>query len=926
MRSHAMFSRRLLLAKAVILTTAASVPGLALAADLQGVVTNPALSRPVSGARVSIEGAAQPVWTDEGGRYRLTGIAPGAYNVHIDLSGYKPFVGAVTVPTEGAATLDAEIQLVEADGSEIVVLGSRVSRLLSVERKRALPTISDVVSADTIGQLPDYNTAQALQRLPGISVETDQGEPRYVVVRGVDPNLNQVTVDGNLVGIPEAEGRRVALDTIPSDLVAAIEVVKAVTPDYDANAVGGSINIVTPTAFDRTEDFFFVSGKTSYSDAADKFGFSGSATYGTKFGADDQFGIVLAASYSKRFIHSQLAGPRGWTDFGEETAPTSIVLYDYRIMRERIGALANLDWRPNDNTRFYVRTIYNEYTDEEERDQFNWDLARGTRTFPAEDQVSWSRGRATREFRQNNQTQKLYNVSPGTELTFGDVQLDLNYTYARAQEHTPVRDDIEFRSVDTLSSTLDLTKPSPIFVTYNPAALDPAAYPLRRIRMRSEEIDEDLNAFRADLRYDVPGMEGTFLKVGAKFTDRKKHRDSRQSLQTPSSAVTFADTGTYSAEPIPFFGGVYDFGPGMDYQGVLDYFAARPGSLVLDETATYINDHSLDYDIHEKIYAGYGMANVQLGDLTVIGGVRLEKTKGDYSAFAIRDSDGDGTLEPSDILPINLGTNYTDVLPSLHLNYRIRPDLIARAAWTNTIGRPNYDAQVPTFEEEDGAGAAGNPNLQPYKAMGLDASLEYYPGADTLVSFAAFYKKIKNPIFTRTIYDTSFAGVPLLSLSQPQNADSGELMGVELGVQKRLTFLPQPLDGLGVSLNATFVDSSVDVPGRESEDLPFFRQSKWLFNAALFYEKGPFEAKVAVTFRDDYLTGVGANADGDTYVKARTVIDARAAYRVTDRIEVFVSGANLNDASAVIYQATPRQLVSDEVYSYTVDFGVNVRF
>ncbi|WP_181160049.1 TonB-dependent receptor [Sandaracinobacter neustonicus] len=910
---------------AVILATTVSLPSLALAGELRGTVTNPALSRPLSGARVTVDGIAQPVWTDADGRYRLTDIPAGEHELRIELPGYTPFSASIVIPETGDVTRDVEIALAGGSESEIVVLGSRASRLAALERKRSLPVIADVVAADTIGQLPDYNTAQALQRLPGISVQTDQGEPRYVVVRGVDPNLNQVTVDGNLVGIPEAEGRRVALDTIPSDLVAAIEVVKAVTPDYDANAVGGSINIVTPTAFDRTDDFLFASAKISYSDAADKFGYGGSVTYGAKFGADDQFGIVAAGSYFKRFIHSQLAGPRGWTAFGQEMAPTSFVLYDYRIMRERIGGIVNLDWRPDDDTRFYLRTIYNEYTDEEERDQFNWDLARGTQTFPAADQIAWSRGRATREFRQNNQTQKLYNISPGTELTLGNVQLDLNYTYARAQEHTPVRTDIEFRSTDTLSSTLDLTQPSPTFVTYNPAALDPAAYPLRRIRMRSEEIDEDLHAFRADLRYDIPNMEGSFLKFGGKFTDRKKHRDNRQSLETPTTAVTFAQTGAFTAD-IPFFDGVYDFGPGMNYQGVLDYFASRPGSLALDTAATAINDLRLDYDIHEKIYAGYGMASLQLGELTVIGGVRVEKTDGSYSAFAIRDSDGDGTLEPSDILPVQFSTNYTDVLPSLHLNYRLQQDLLVRAAWTNTIGRPNYDAQVPTFEEEDGSGTAGNPNLQPYRAMGLDLSLEYYPDADTLFSLAGFYKKIENPIFTRTIQNTSFAGVPLLTLSQPQNADSGELLGIEAAMQKRFTFLPRPLDGLGLSANVTYVDSSVDVPGRETEDLPFFRQSKWLFNAALFYEKGPFEARVAVTYRDDYLEGVGASKAGDTYVKGRTVVDARVSYRVTDRIEVFASGADLNNASVIIYQATPSQLVTDEVYSFTADFGVNIRF
>lgn len=207
----------------------------------------------------------------------------------------------ITAPAEPPAAENAGEE-------EIVVTGSRASRQDAVARKRAAPTIRDVVSSDQIGRLPDYNTAEAVQHLPGVAIETDQGEARYVIVRGVDPNLNQVTIDGNLVGVPEAEGRRTALDTIPSDLVAAIEIVKAVTPDYDANAVGGGINIVTPTAFDRVGSFGSITARGNDNEKSDKFGYSGAGLYATKFG-DGAFGVAVGGSYFKRFIESDLAEP-----------------------------------------------------------------------------------------------------------------------------------------------------------------------------------------------------------------------------------------------------------------------------------------------------------------------------------------------------------------------------------------------------------------------------------------------------------------------------------------------------------------------------------------------------------------------------------------------------------------------------------------
>ncbi|HEU0043503.1 TonB-dependent receptor [Sphingomonas sp.] len=814
-------------------------------------------------------------------------------------------------------------QLPEAEAGDVIVTGSRASREQAIERKRALPVIADVVASDDIGKLPDFNTAEAVQRLPGVSVEIDQGEPRYVVVRGIDPNLNQVTVDGNIVGIPEAEGRRVALDTIPSDLVAAIEVVKAVTPDYDANAIGGSINLVTPTAFDRADPFTFATVRGAYNDKSGKTGFGGSATHGRRFGPDQQFGIVVAGSYLKRFIDSDLAEPTGYTAFGpagaQVFAPLQYLLYDYRIMRERIGAIVNLDWRPSDAARFYVRSIYNEFTDEEERDQYNFAFAAGTPTFPTATSIRFPNGRATRQFRQNNQTQKLFNLSPGAELRFGAAELGVNYTYARAQEKTPIRDDLEFRSATGKVSVLELTPGLPQFSFQDPSLFDPSAFPLRRIRERRESIVEDLHTIRADLKVAFGDSGEHFVKVGGKFISRDKDRDSTQVQRLAIGTSTLTQTGGTLPTPDDFYNGRFAFGPAIDYAKVLAFYAANPALTSVDVVQTAVNERALDYVIREKIYAGYAMGSVKLGDLTAIGGVRVERTQGRYDAFAIR---GGGT----NIQPLSFEQNYTHVLPSVHLNYRPSTRFTLRAAWTNTIGRPNYDAQVPTFTEDSGVGSAGNPDLEPYTAMGLDLSAEYYPDTDSIFSLGVFYKQVKNPIFTRTLQNTSFAGVTLTSLSQPQNADRGKLFGVEANLQRRFTFLPAPFDGFGASVNGTYVTSDVTVPGRESEDIPFFSQSDKIANAALFYERRAFEARLALNYRSEAIVNVGTTINTDIYQSPRTTLDARLSYKINDAIEVFGSLSNLTNAPLTYYQRVPTQTYSRQIYSVNGDFGLSLRF
>jgi TonB-dependent receptor len=463
-------------------------------------------------------------------------------------------------------------------------------------------------------------------------------------------------------------------------------------------------------------------------------------------------------------------------------------------------------------------------------------------------------------------------------------------------------------------------------VSVNPAINDIGAFPLRRLRIRDEDITEDLNAVRADLRVPVGDNEDSFIKMGGKYTHRHKVRDNRQSEYLPVGAITSITAGSVLPPPEDFYDGKFVYGPTIDYRAFINFFEANPGRFVLNQTATFISDRSVDYDIRERITAGYVMGQVEIGALTAIAGVRVEHTDARNRAFAIRDTDGDGTLEPSDIQPLTFDNNYTDVLPSIHLNYRPRRDLVLRAAWTNALGRPNYDVSVPTFTEDDGEGTAGNPELLPFRSLGLDLSAEYYPDSESIVSAAIFYKKIRNPIFTRTIQDTSFAGIPLISLSQPQNADDGYLLGIEGNFQRRLTFLPAPLDGLGLSVNGTYVKSEVEVPGRENETIPFFRQSDWILNAAIFYEKGPFEARLAVNYRDDFIVNIGSSVASDIYNKARTVLDARVSYQLIKGAEIFGTLSNFTDAPLTFYQTRPDQIYSRQIYSYYANIGLSLSF
>jgi TonB-dependent receptor len=470
-------------------------PQISVAGDIVGVVNDPTLQRFVDKATVTIEGTSRRAVTDRWGRYSFRGLPAGDYTVRASAGGYETSVGSVNVPETGEVALN--LTLTSEYLEEIIVTGTRVSQLLALQRKRAAENILDAVSADTVGKLPDFNAAEAIQRLPGLSVELDQGEGRYPIIRGIDSNLNNVTIDGNLVGAPEGSGRRVALDVVPSDLISVVEVVKAITPDLDGNAVGGNINIVTRSAFDTEEPFGVVSARAGHNDKSGRTPYGASATWGSTLGPNEQWGLMLAGSYYIKRYDSDLAEGLDWVEFSEGNfAPENLRLFDYDIERERIGFNANLEYRPNDSTLWYLRSIFNEFTDIEERDQLDFDAARGDQTVISDTQVANEDGRASREYRQNNQTQQLNNISLGGEFNFDNITWGWSYTFSHAEEITPKRIDWEYRSSGgAFPNTVDVSN---FFWEFDagPAINDPANYPFRRVRRRTDAIEEDINSIK----------------------------------------------------------------------------------------------------------------------------------------------------------------------------------------------------------------------------------------------------------------------------------------------------------------------------------------------------------------------------------------------------------------------------------------------
>jgi TonB-dependent receptor len=352
------------------------------------------------------------------------------------------------------------------------------------------------------------------------------------------------------------------------------------------------------------------------------------------------------------------------------------------------------------------------------------------------------------------------------------------------------------------------------------------------------------------------------------------------------------------------------------------------------ETTTSQNFVEEDFSAEERVVAGYGMVSLNFGKATVAAGVRVERTHADYFANELLFDDGTFT---GTARPVSGNTDYTHVLPAVHLTFKPADRLTVRLAWTNTIGRPAYADLAPLSEldevqESDGSYigslSTGNPELKPYESINLDASIEYYLPSG-LVAIAPFYKHIDNPIFGYSetlqdavhndrLYETS-------GISRPENADSGTIAGVEFTFQTQFTGLPVPFDGLGTNVNYTWTDSSVTLFTR-SDERPFFQQSDHIGNAALLYNKHGVEAQLSLSFQSPALGSVGANADRDNYSDWYRPLDAKISVPVARGLRAFVELRHMNDEPRVRYFGVPERLAAHEIYGRDYYAGIDWRF
>jgi TonB-dependent receptor len=936
---------------------------------IAGAVTD-ANQNILPGAQVKLIQADLTVTTDQQGNFLIPGLAPGSYTLVVTYVGFSPKNTDVTVAAGQVANLIIVLQ-VAAQDTQIIVSGGRgYGEAEAINETFTSPNIVNILPDTVIASLPNANVADAVGRLPGVTLERDEGEGKYVQIRGTEPRLSNLTIDGVEVPSPEGGIRQVKLDVVPADLVESVQIYKTFQANQDADAIGGSVNLVTRTAGDRPTAIVYGLGGFTPIIHTVPVGEVG-ATLGKRFGADKRFGIIISGSYdyNGRGINDVEPVPYGFpvSTFGTPPPPpnylgTDIRLYKYN--RNRYGFGGSADYKVGNTADIYVRGLFSDFKDSGRR--WAYTLANNDPAVLAALGGGPPNGTGpalptppsfNTEIRDAHY--QVGSLLLGGSHVFEKYYVNWGLSASLARLYNPINGG---ETITSFSSTLSTSNcqydPAATKTVYRPQwtpvcyteAYDPTTMVVSQLEQANHGQDAQLNLqaqVSAGRLYHL-GSHSSQFEIGFRIRNAHKFDNSFDVFYLPNPGVNLPmsmflakfNAGTY-------YDGSYPFGPLGSWDSVNRYFHANPGSFSIDPTQTTANgSNPANFDLVERVTAGYVMNTIDLGRFTLYGGLRFEGTQF-YSSSVNTTS-----VNPCTGLCVKAGGTYVDVLPSASLRYKLDNNSAIRAVYSRTLSRP-LPSQLTTAVQEDTSTAPSTFDvgavLNPEHSNNYDLLYERYLTPLGLIQAGFFYKDITSPIVTNVVLcpltgcsTPQFAGH---FVATPENAGSAYVTGLELAFQQHFTYLPGLLRGLGVSGNYSYTTSGTTRVNPFRTDNPaLLRQAPNTWNLSPTYDIGRLSIRVGMAYNGANIfqyfyqdlvpnstpppatlpnpqPGGAKGPFGDIYLYSHFQIDAQGTYRVAKHWEAIVSGLNLNNAPFGFYFGSPQYPTQREYYRPTISFG-----
>ena len=824
---------------------------------------------------------------------------------------------------------------------ELLVVGTKASIISAIEKQRDSNQILSVIDSDALGEFPDTTAAEALRRISGISVENDQGEGRYVTVRGLSGDLNNISVNGATIPAPEG-GRKVMLDGLPTELLDSIEVYKSLTPDQDLDSIGGRVEFNTKSALDLDGTYFKLKANTQYNDQTyNNDNPKISLTYGDLI--SENAGHIIGLTYSKKQVitYNNETGFPAWAATGGNYAiDDDFESRYYDLTRERLGITYDIDYRINDESSMYANILWNEYVDDELRYKDEYGKLKNSNVTATGSTITEIRRDAEVRVREEVRTIRTFILGGNTIVNGWDAEFALSSSFAEEDDTDNV--DAKFRSstfdagdCGGLCGSFDYSNPQKPRMTLATAITtgagniyDPASMGVDEIEEEDSVIDDTISSFQADFTKegftvsDIP----TTLKFGFKYSTREKEKTVSGFASDPGTSQSNYNPITTPVNwPWPnVFGPMADPATIFALQGTF-------GSL----TNNYAKPNfDKDFVSEEDITALYLMGTMEFENAVVIAGLRAEDTSFDTLGYNKED---DSTIRAS--------KNYTFVSPSVNVKYFVNDDTIVRGAIWRSLSRPGFGETAPVADfKSDGTaadgstiykGEMGNPDLEPYESTNLDLSFErYYENG--AVSIGYFRKDVKNAIYPQVTAGV-VGGINFSELETYINSEKSTVDGIEFNFFREFVNLPEPFDGLFISLNLTEVDAESDVPSAAGVfTVPFRKLADSTRNLSIGYDKGKVDMRLSLAQRSDYLdyladddietTVDNLNYDNIRFTDDHSQIDFTAKYYLNDNLTLKLDLININDEPEFYYWGNTSRLSQYDEYGRSATIGFTYKY
>ncbi|MEE2689946.1 MAG: TonB-dependent receptor [Pseudomonadota bacterium] len=850
----------------------------------------------------------------------------------------------------------------EETGDEVLVTGFRGSLGQALNVKKNEVGAVDAILAEDIADFPDLNLAEAIQRVPGVSIDRDAGEGRQITVRGLNPDFTRVRINGmetlSTTGGTDSSGgtnrgRGFDFNIFASELFKSITVRKTSMAEIEEGSLGATVDLATARPFDFDDFTFALSGQASYNTLSEKAGPRVAALL-SKSWNDETFGILVSAAYSDRSLLEEGFSTVRWDNAGafsnEGAFPGSADAFHPRIPRygklihdqERLGVTGAIQWRPSESTLFNIDVLYSKF-----------DATRSEQFLEA---ISFSRNNAAGKSAtdivdleidsDNNIVYGVFNdvdvriENRFDELTTKFMQAGLtgahefsdkfraNFLIGLSESNfdNPVQTTIIADALDVDGYSWDFrdNNKTPM-IDYNIDVTDPSGFVVNEARDRPNDVLNQFWTGQVNASFDL----NEELQFAAGFSYKQFDYETleyRRDCVFGSAAC--ATTATFFLNANNSLQTSIDPSVGAPNGTDLDWVIPNIG-LIADQIGLYTNafpfalQNGAFNDVTEKDLGGFFQANLNtdLGAMPLRGsaGVRVVQTETASSGVL---SNVYTTVE----------NTYTDVLPSVTAVLEPVEDFLIRASVAKVMARPTLPSLTPggNLNAFSRTLSFGNPQLDPFRAWSYDLSLEWYFTDEAVVAFAFFYKDIASFV-TRQTDEVMFSDLgldPSLLIGSPSspsdifdvtrnvNGEGGKLHGFEVQYQQPFVFLPGFLSNTGFTGNYTYVDSEVNYGTQDSPNLnQLTGLSQHAFNATVYYEDDRLSARVATSYRSPYLTTYPGRNGNDEEGKNKVFsVDASVSYAITDRLKLTLEGVNLTDAFNYQYVDTSNRV---SVYHHT---------